>query len=224
MTHQDSQEAFLMSSEIEDDLVVPQESLEPSNPSTSTNQTPANIMNDIDTEMVRILNTPWYELTPDQAEVVHRLVEITSSEHLTTTDLRNSIEDSLVELAMIRGRNAQVAQQSRWQLKQQNTKTQKQIFQFQTDLFSSSQFFPAVNKPHRTTRCNLRFNINSTINPIIKIYPFHSNFIAFASQHSTPYHHFNDTNKPLISHGNSASWCNFEHSFSLFMEEFVRFR
>ncbi|CAI2356072.1 unnamed protein product [Caenorhabditis sp. 36 PRJEB53466] len=109
MNHPD--DAFLMSSEIEDDLVIEEEQdreATPSEPSTSSANS-SNVYN-LDIEIDRILNTPWYDLTPDQAEVIHRLVS--RSEALSDVDLRNSIEDSLLELAMIRGRNAELSQQN----------------------------------------------------------------------------------------------------------------
>ncbi|PIC19890.1 hypothetical protein B9Z55_025267 [Caenorhabditis nigoni] len=106
-------EAFLMTSEIEDDLVIGEdlepEDHHPEDPSPYSNNPVAqhNIHNEID----QILNTPWNELTRDQAEIIHRLVEITADQQLNQVELRNSIENSLMELATIRGRNQQVPQQ-----------------------------------------------------------------------------------------------------------------
>ncbi|UMM43021.1 hypothetical protein L5515_018641 [Caenorhabditis briggsae] len=106
-------EAFLMTSEIEDDLVVGEdlevEEQHPADPSPYVNNPVA--QHDIHNEMNQILNTPWYELSRDQAEIIHRLVAIAADQQLNQVELRNSIENSLMELATIRGRNQQVPQQ-----------------------------------------------------------------------------------------------------------------
>ncbi|CAM33499.1 Uma2 domain-containing protein [Caenorhabditis elegans] len=101
-------EAFLMSSEVEDGLVV-EEELDENEPHPSTS---TNILNqdDVESEMNRILSTPWYELNQDQTDVIQRLVSISENNQIDHADLRNSIENALIELATIRWRNAQIAQ------------------------------------------------------------------------------------------------------------------
>ncbi|EFP12863.1 hypothetical protein CRE_05934 [Caenorhabditis remanei] len=112
MSHED--QAFLMGSDIEDDLVV-EEDMEhiehDQHPAPS--QPAANIhhVNEIDTEADRMLETPWQNLTPDQCEVISRLVEKADSSQMSRAELLNSIEDSLMELAAIRGRNNGIPQQ-----------------------------------------------------------------------------------------------------------------
>ena len=112
MSHED--QAFLMGSDIEDDLVVEEDMEHMEHDQQPAPFQPAvNIhhVNEIDTEADRMLETPWQNLTPDQCEVISRLVEKADSSQMRRAELLNSIEDSLMELAAIRGRNNGIPQQ-----------------------------------------------------------------------------------------------------------------
>ncbi|CAL2051042.1 unnamed protein product [Caenorhabditis brenneri] len=106
-------DAFLMTSEPEDDLVIEDEVMEhdpaPSPASTSNNISAKEKINE---EMDHMLNTPWYNLSQDQAEIIHRLLVAAQNRRMDEEELRRSIESSLMELAMIRGRTAQVLPQN----------------------------------------------------------------------------------------------------------------
>uniref|UniRef100_A0A1I7T0E9 Sigma70_r1_2 domain-containing protein n=1 Tax=Caenorhabditis tropicalis TaxID=1561998 RepID=A0A1I7T0E9_9PELO len=98
-------ESFLMSGEIEDDLVMEIE--EPSSPSTSFVLGP----DEIKEEMDLVLSTPWYQLSPEQVEIIHRFLERSGNRVVTMDEMRRSLERSIIELAMVRRRNSQIAPQ-----------------------------------------------------------------------------------------------------------------
>uniref|UniRef100_A0A8R1DHF0 Uncharacterized protein n=1 Tax=Caenorhabditis japonica TaxID=281687 RepID=A0A8R1DHF0_CAEJA len=98
MNH-DSADEFFLSAELESDLVTSEEGPSSCSTSPSYNSTE----DEVDNEVQRILQTPWYDLTADQSEVIHRLVQLTEAHpQMSSADLINSIENSLVELATIR--------------------------------------------------------------------------------------------------------------------------